>query len=239
MQTFADRKKNTMSSRYFTLLLLFFIDLSFVAPDKKAWIRINQLGYTPEGIKVAVYAADHERVITDFYLADALTREIVYEGKAGKAFGAYGPFKQTQRLDFTEFKKEGEYILVTDGAESPSFRIGKEVYKGSADFCLRYMRQQRNGFNPFLKDSCHTRDGYTLYGGAAGLPDSTYVAVSGGWHDASDYLQYVTTSANATYHLLMAARDFPGVFGDEKLANGLDGRNGMPDVLDEAKWGLE
>ena len=88
MQTFADRKKNTMSSRYFTLLLLFFIDLSFVAPDKKAWIRINQLGYTPEGIKVAVYAADHERVITDFYLADALTREIVYEGKAGKAFGA-------------------------------------------------------------------------------------------------------------------------------------------------------
>ncbi|HET6722289.1 MAG TPA: glycoside hydrolase family 9 protein, partial [Chitinophagaceae bacterium] len=28
-------------------------------------------------------------------------------------------------------------------------------------------------------------------------------------------------------------------FTDEKLANGLDGKNGMADVLDEAKWGLD
>ena len=54
-----------------------------------------------------------------------------------------------------------------------------------------------------------------------------------------DYLQYSATSANATYHLLMAYRDFPKVFTDEKLANGLDGKNGMADVLDEAKWGLD
>jgi peptidoglycan/xylan/chitin deacetylase (PgdA/CDA1 family) len=62
--------------------------------------------------------------------------------------------------------------------------------------------------------------------------------VVGGWHDASDYLQYSSTSANATYHLLMAYRDFPTVFTDQKQANGLDGKNGMADVLDEAKWGL-
>lgn len=228
-----------MPLRFFALFALFILNMSFHSQDKKAWIRINQLGYTPQGVKVAIYAAKHERVIKDFFLADANTREIVYEGKAGRAFGEYGPFKQTQRLNFSDFIKEGEYILVTDGAESPKFRIGEDVYRGSADFCLRYMRQQRNGFNPFLKDSCHTRDGYSLYGGAAGLPDSTYVAVSGGWHDASDYLQYVATSANATYHLLMAARDFPTLFGDEKQANGLDGKNGLPDVLDEAKWGLD
>ena len=83
------------------------------------------------------------------------------------------------------------------------------------------MRQQRTGFNPFLKDSCHTRDGYVLYGEKAGIKDSTYIDVVGGWHDATDYLQYATTSANATYHLLMAYRDFPNVFTDEKQANGL------------------
>jgi endoglucanase len=110
------------------------------------------------------------------------------------------------------------------------------VYKGSADFALRYMRQQRCGYNPYLKDSCHTHDGYTMYGP---MPDSTYIDVTGGWHDASDYLQYSTTSANATYHLLIAWRDFPGVFSDMKQANGLDGNNGVADVLDEAKWGLE
>ena len=82
---------------------------------------------------------------------------------------------------------------------------------------------------------CRTHDGYTLY---APVPDSTHIDVVGGWHDASDYLQYSTTSANATYHLLAAYRDFPEVFKDEKLANGLDGTNKIADFLDEAKWGL-
>ena len=122
---------------------------------------------------------------------------------------------------------------------SPEFEIGVDVYEGAADFCLRYMRQQRSGFNPFLKDSCHTHDGYVLYGEKAGIKDSTHIDVVGGWHDASDYLQYASTSAIATYHLLMAYRDFPKVFTDEKLANGLDGKNGIADVLDEAKWGLD
>src|SRR4030095_11228694 len=48
-----------------------------------------------------------------------------------------------------------------------------------------------------------------------------------------------TTSANATYHLLAAYRDFPNVFTDEYGANGLKGSNGRADVLDEAKWGLD
>ena len=70
------------------------------------------------------------------------------------------------------------------------------------------------------------------------MPDSTRIDVSGGWHDASDYLQYATTSANATYHLLAAYRDFPEVFADNYLGNGLPGANGKADVLDEATWGL-
>lgn len=37
----------------------------------------------------------------------------------------------------------------------------------------------------------------------------------------------------------MAYRDFPGIFGDEKRANGLDGKNGIADMHDEAKWGLD
>src|SRR5690606_6851360 len=94
----------------------------------------------------------------------------------------------------------------------------------------------RSGFNPYLKDSCHVFDGYTMYGP---MPDSTIIDVSGGWHDASDYLQYSTTSANATYHLLAAYRDFGSVFSDQHQANGLEGENGTADVLDEACWGLD
>ena len=204
-----------------------------------AWIRINQLGYTPNGIKVAAWCSKDSFQIKTFQLVEASTKKFVFAGTAGKPFGAYGPFKQTYRLNFSTFKKPGRYYLQTGGIKSPEFNIANDVYKGAADFCLRYMRQQRSGFNPFLKDSCHTHDGYILYGEKAGIKDSTHIDVVGGWHDASDYLQYVTTSANATYHLLASYRDFPNVFTDEKLANGLDGKNGMADVLDEAKWGLD
>ena len=214
--------------------------LSFVKKNEpQNWIRINQLGYIPDGIKIAVWCSKDSLIIKTFQLVDAGTRKFVWTGNAGKAFGSYGPFKQTYRLNFSSFKKPGVYYLQAADARSPDFEIADDVYKGTANFCRRYMRQQRSGFNPFLRDSCHTHDGYTLYGEKAGIPDSTYIDVSGGWHDASDYLQYSATSANATYHLLAAYRDFPNVFMDEKQANGLNGKNGMADVLDEAKWGLD
>ncbi|WP_255594017.1 glycoside hydrolase family 9 protein [Pontibacter sp. HSC-14F20] len=207
-----------------------------IAAKGPAWIRINQLGYTPAGIKVAVWGSKSKGKLKRFQLVDAASGQVVYKGKAGQAFGAYGPFEESYRLQFTEFNKPGTYFLQAGAAKSPEFRIGEDVYKGTADFALRYMRQQRSGFNPYLKDSCHTADGYTMYGP---MPDSTIIDVSGGWHDASDYLQYATTSANATYHLLAAYRDFPGVFTDKHQANGLEGTNGVADVLDEAKWGLD
>ncbi|KAB7731936.1 polysaccharide deacetylase family protein [Rudanella paleaurantiibacter] len=224
-----------------TRILLFILAIGLFAfvqsSDEPGVIRINLLGYRPASVKVAVWASLTDKPIGRFELMDAQTDRVVWGQQAGRAFGAYGPFAQTHRLDFSAVRKPGRYYLRTDdGARSPEFRIGEDVYDGTADFCLRYMRQQRSGFNPFLKDSCHTHDGYTLYGP---MPDSTHIDASGGWHDASDYLQYVTTSANATYHLLAAARDFPGAFGDAHAANGLEGANGYPDVLDEARWGLD
>lgn len=222
------------------LIVLFIPLIAFIEKEEtRSWIRINQLGYTPNAVKVAVWCSKDTITINKFQLVDAVTKKIVYSDLTRKMFGPYGPFKQTCRLNFSLFKKPGRYYLEAGTVQSPEFTIGNDVYKGAADFCLRYMRQQRSGFNPFLKDSCHTHDGYTLYGKKAGIKDSTHIDVTGGWHDASDYLQYSTTSANATYHLLMAYRDFSKVFPDEKLANGLDGKNSLPDILDESKWGLD
>jgi hypothetical protein len=215
------------------LSFVFFISLPAAAND---WIRINLAGYKPEGIKVAVWCSKGNAPLHMFQVVDATKDKVVFEGKAGEPFGAYGPFTQTYRLNFTSFRQPGKYFLRTGATTSPVFVIGEDVYKGAADFSLKYMRQQRSGYNPYLKDSCHTQDGYTMYGP---MPDSTHIDVSGGWHDATDYLQYSMTSANAAYHLLAAYRDFPTVFTDEHLANGLEGRNQVKDVLDEARWGLE
>jgi hypothetical protein len=236
-------QKNASSSRsalpafglWINLILI--STLSLAQEKTQSWIRINMLGYGPSSVKVAVLASkDSQPGPETFELVDSRTSKVVFKGKTGKNFGAYGPFTHTYRLDFSKYTRPGTYYLRAGSAQSPEFNISADVYKGRPDFLLQYMRQQRSGYNPFLKDSCHTHDGYTIYGP---MPDGTYIDVSGGWHDATDYLQYSATSANATYHLLAAYRDFPGSFGDMHLDNGLEGSNGKADVLDEALWGLQ
>lgn len=239
MLIFIGLLRNTGACRFSTVFLLFLIlTTSLRAQQSKtqSWIRINQLGYLPSGVKVAVWAGKNAVVPGEFQLVNASDNKVVFKGSISKSFGKYGPFSQLARLDFTKLQKAGKYYLQCGEAKSAIFEIGDDVYEGAADFGLRYMHQQRSGFNPYLKDSCHTTDGYTMYGP---MPDSTRIDVWGGWHDATDYLQYATTSANATYHLLAAYRDFPEVFTDKHLANGLQGSNGLADVLDEARWGLD
>lgn len=227
-----------MGLRMKLLILMLVWLLPAAAQDKPdAWIRINMLGYAPDGVKVAILGSKSQQAGPEYFeLVDSKTAKVVLKKKTGRNFGAYGPFTHSYRLDFTAYKTAGSYYLRAGIAQSPVFNISPTVYEGRADFLLQYMRQQRSGYNPYLKDSCHTHDGYTIYGP---MPDGTHIDVSGGWHDATDYLQYSATSANATYHLLAAYRDFPRVFGDQHLGNGLEGSNGTADVLDEARWGLQ
>jgi endoglucanase len=221
-----------------TALLLLFLASTSVTPGANtgSWIRINQLGYSPQSVKVAVYGSKHTEQLTEFEVVDAASGKTVFRNKAGRNYGAYGPFTTTYRLDFTSLKATGKFYIRAGDTRSPEFPVAASVYDGAADFAMRYMRQQRSGYNPFLRDSCHTSDGFTVYGPMA---DGTHIDVWGGWHDATDYLQYSSTSANATYLLLAAYRDFPAAFSDEHQDNGLPGRNGIPDVLDEATWGLK
>lgn len=224
-----------MNKFYYPFIIFFSLFNKTYSQD--SWIRINQLGYKPKGIKVAVWCTRGEKVSNKkWQLIDEKSGKAVFNATTGESFGEYGPFAETARLNFSSFSRPGKYFLKAGSATSSVFEIGEDVYKGSADFCLRYMRQQRSKYNPTLKDSCHTSDGYTLYGP---MPDSSFIDVAGGWHDATDYLQYTTTSANATFQMLAAYRDFPQVFEDKYQSNGLKGTNQTPDILDEARWGLD
>ncbi len=201
----------------------------------KNYIRINQLGYLPKTVKVAVILSEENIPLNSFQIYDFFTRQKVFDGNKITSCGNYGQFTTTYRLDFTSFTKPGSYYIKVGVDESPVFRLSDGVYNQTADFLLRYMREQRSGYNPVLKDSCHTQDGYIIY---QPEKEGQHIDVSGGWHDASDYLQYVTTSANATYQLLFAYEQHPAAFNDLYQANGLPGANGTPDILDEALWGV-
>lgn len=207
------------------------------AQEPNAWIRINQLGYLPDAIKVGVLVSKNPALdCTGFEVHDALTDEVVLRSTDARRCGPYGPFLSSFRLTFSALSWSGAYYIKAAGLRSPAFRINRDVYDGTADFLLKYMRQQRCGYNPFLDDSCHTRDGYIVYHPTL---DSTFINVVGGWHDASDYLQYTTTSANAVVQMLFAYEQNPLSFGDYTSADGRPTPNGIPDILDEARWGME
>ena len=214
--------------------LLSFCHLDRIS-EQNSWIRINQLGYAPAFNKIAVFVSKASDPITGFSIYDAVTNQIVWESKDIENCGPYGPFNSTYRLRFTGFEQQGNYFISAKGIVSPEFTISTNVYDQTADFLLKYMRQQRCGYNPFLEDSCHVQDGFTIYGP---MPDGTHIDVTGGWHDATDYLQYVATSANAVTNMLMAYRDNPFSFQDHYNADGHPGSNLIPDIEDEARWGL-
>ncbi|MCZ2269455.1 MAG: glycoside hydrolase family 9 protein [Ignavibacteriales bacterium] len=218
------------------LLLFLFTMVNNYPQDQKSWIRINQLGYLTKSVKSAVFISKDFILPEMFSIKDALTGQIVFKSGKIKSFGAQWSFNSTARLDFSDFKLQGAFFIECDGIKSPSFRIDDDVYNGTADFLLNYMRQQRCGYNPYLKDSCHTHDGFIIYHPSL---DSAFINVVGGWHDASDYLQYVTTSANAAYQMLFAYLKNPEAFEDKYDKDGNKGANGIPDILDEAKWGVD
>ncbi len=196
-------------------------------------IRINQLGYLPDAPKVAVFCALDKVELPEFVVTDLAGNTVL--ARSTTPAKAFGPCVASYRLDFSSLQRLGDYRITAGGVTSPVVRIRRNAYAGAADTLLYYMREQRSGFNPLFKTVVHIRDGIVV-------DDSTragkFVPVTGGWADASDYLQYVMTSANATFVMLLAYRDHPASFADRFDSRGLAGSNGISDVLDEARHGL-
>ena len=205
---------------------------------QEAHIRVNQAGYLPGDRKVAIAFAN-ERLGGDFLMKDAATGAVVFRGgiEAVAAPDWGGAFSRYHLLDFSAVAAPGRCVveLERSGAVSQEFGVG--AYPAFHEDLLFFMRQQRCGYNPFLDVVCHQHDGRSFY---APFPDESFVDASGGWHDAGDQLKYLITASNATARMMLAFELQPQKFGDRVDALGRDGRpNGIPDVLDEAKWGLE
>ena len=203
--------------------------------DSTSFIRFNQVGYLPDAPKVAVVCSLDSVGITTFVVKNAGGR-VVFGPRPATPTGSFAACASTHRLDFTALRAPGRYTIEAGSALPVSIRIAADAFDGGADTALYYMRQQRKGWNPLFRDSVHRFDGNVVddSGGVV-----SFVRVTGGWADASDFLQYVTTSATATYMMLAAHRDHPRAFADNFDARGMPERNGMSDVLDESLHGLD
>ncbi len=203
-------------------------------------VRVNQVGYLTDDIKTAVVMLDSATVSSmsgrpSISVVDLTTGAHLRPDEIQQAT-PWEPMAACYRVDFSNVVAPGRYVVECEGLRSPVFNIGDDVYEGLNEIPLRYMRQQRCGFNPTLGTGCHRHDGRLVLSGDR---DGEHIDVTGGWHDASDYLQYLTTSANAVFQMLFAYSETPAVWADSFKADGTPGSNGVPDILDEARWGLE
>lgn len=209
--------------------------LATVGASAQNVVRVNNLGYLPGDMKTAVYLGDRDPATLTFTVGDAAPDSVV-------AAPAWGEIPYAARIYFSS-RPVGSYtVKVTDacgaGVAGTEVKVAEDVYRvfNLRELPLNYLRQQRCGFNPAHRRHCHQNDGILVL---AGDETGDSVDVRGGWHDASDYLQYLTTSANTAYMLMFAYLANPEGWADDYGADGLPGANGVPDVLDEARWGLE
>jgi endoglucanase len=224
-----------------TLILIILIQPIFaknVHDEVSFYFRINQYGYHLLESKQALLFSD-SRIKEKIEIISVGSKKMLDSFRPLKTNApTWGTYQFYYTVDFSEINVEGEYILKgsKSGVISQKFRISNDAYEGTTNDLLTFMQQQRCGYNPFLDMVCHQRDGRSFYGN---MPDSTFVDVSGGWHDAGDQLKYLITGSYATTHMLKAYELYPNKFSDQVNALGQPLPNGVPDVLDEAKWGLD
>lgn len=222
--------------RYLLAALCALIICSPSFAQSNAFIRINQVGYLATDRKIGI-AFSKTPLQGGFVLRDP-SNHGVFRGslKSVPAPNWGGAFPYYYELDFSKYEAPGRVVLLLEesGTTSREFSIG--IYPTYQDDLLLFMRQQRCGYNPYLDMVCHMRDGRTVY---APVPDGSFMDVSGGWHDAGDQLKYLITASNATARMLLSFELAKDKFKDTVDALGRPLPNGIPDVLDEAKWGLD
>jgi len=232
--------KQPGSDAFITFVLLASIILSSCAGDRQnaIHIRVNQAGYLiGEKKNAVVFSSDRVSELFSIYSEDGepVIENLKPEKILAESWGTYDYYYQ---IDFSKLDMQGDYYISgnSSGLRSGTFPVSTDVYNGYTDYLLGFMQQQRCGYNPFLNIDCHKLDGKTMY---APLPDSTFIDVSGGWHDAGDQLKYLITGSYATAHMLKTYLMFRNDFNDSVDSLGKPASNGMPDILDEAIWGLQ
>ena len=228
-------------------------DIRFTSPDVEPsypQIKLNQLGYTPDGQKVAHISGFDDDLFaqagTPFMVRDISNNQPVYQGELTLVtdYDAVVSGERVLAADFTDLQSQGQYYLSVDAyqiEDSLLFTIGEDVYQGLVVDGLRYFYLQRAGVpldaqyaGKFARGTGHAQDEAAAFRSGAHSP----MDVSGGWYDAGDYGKYVNAGATAVSDLLWAYELFPEQFVDSQL-NIPESGNGVPDLLDEVRWELD
>jgi endoglucanase len=132
--------------------------------------------------------------------------------------------------EFTPLQAPRRYRIVTDGGiSSYPFDVGQRVFDAAVRAVQRAFYYQR----AFTAIDAEHAQGPWVHASDAALAPSGVVK---GWHDAGDFSLYSASTNSALFWLLSGAADFSPREDDTGIP---ESGNGVPDLLDEARWGLE
>ncbi|MCF0114593.1 MAG: glycoside hydrolase family 9 protein, partial [Erysipelotrichaceae bacterium] len=199
-------------------------------------IRVNQVGYFLSEEKRCVFPYKQGDVFDVVRVED---NSVVYSGAVSNPLESMTSNEVTYVGDFSNVLTPGKYYIRSQFSEtSYPFEIKDSTNYLSLQYSLlRMISLQRCGTNldaswasDLSHPACHTSQA-TIYG------TSEMKDVSGGWHDAGDYGRYVTTGCKSVLDLLMSYQVNPHYYGE--YSTSADPSNGIPDILDEARYELE
>ncbi|MDG4766625.1 glycoside hydrolase family 9 protein [Solwaraspora sp. WMMD406] len=225
-------------------------------PDTGPRVRVNQVGYLPGGPKNATIVTDADEPVT-WELHDA-AGDTVASGQSTPRGLDTASRQQAHSVDFSAYRGTGDdYTLVADGETSYPFAISGDIYQQLRSDALQFFYIQRSGIaidgdlvgEEYARPAGHL--GVAPNQGDTDVPCQPGVCdyrldVRGGWYDAGDHGKYVVNGGIATYQLLSTferTKTAPSANGGAALADSTlrvpERDNGVPDILDEARWELE
>ncbi|EJN05358.1 glycoside hydrolase family 9 protein [Phyllobacterium sp. YR531] len=238
-----------------------------VALSAETSVRVNQLGYLPDGPKFATIVSSSDKPLK-FQLTDAKGVSVLKGVTKVLGVDAMSGLK-TQKADFSIYQKPGEnYRLAIGGSSSSPFSISASIYDRLSLDTQSWFYLARSGIEirediagkAYARPAGHVGVAPNLGDTSVPCLDNETAAkiytsfkwqcsytldVSGGWYDAGDQGKYVVNAGIAVSQLVdtvergrLFASNAANVLSDQRSRLPEQG-NGVPDILDEARWELE
>ncbi len=213
-------------------------------------IHVNNLGYYPELEKKATLVTSSSTPV-EWSLKDS-SGTVVASGTTDVFGFDKSSGDNVHIIDFSSFKTSGKgYKLTAGSSSSVSFDIGKDIYSQLKYDALRYFYHNRSGIEikmPYSIESQWARPAGHLPDKAACASGTWYnesytLDVTGGWYDAGDHGKYVVNGGISVWTLMNQYERAKVMNSQEPFADGKmnipESSNGIPDLLDEAKWEMD
>ncbi|MBN2673383.1 MAG: glycoside hydrolase family 9 protein [Deltaproteobacteria bacterium] len=224
------------------------------------YIVVDQFGYRTDAEKIAVIrnpqqgfdAGESFTPGATYALVDAATEQQVFTAAPTVWNGGATDESSGDKawwFDFSEVTASSTYYVldIDNNVRSAPFLIGENPYKQVLKHALRTFFYQRVNF---AKETPYADARWTDSASHVGPlqdancrlysdPDnaSTERDLTGGWYDAGDYNKYTSWTASYVVALLRTYEENPAAFGDDFDIP--ESGNGVPDIIDEVKWGLD